>query len=89
MPETIYAGFDVSSEDPNFSTKGPCSNRRILCIFFQVVKEPIGYLSYLLVRVVELCTGAGLPKLRYILLEPELENSSKNPGRQNYEKFKS
>ena len=37
----------------------------------------------------ELCTGAGVPELRYILpeLEPELENSSKNSGRQNYEKL--
>ena len=37
----------------------------------------------------ELC--AGEPDLRYILLEPEpepeLENSSKNSGRQNYEKL--
>ena len=30
-----------------------------------------------------------MPELRYILLEPEpeLENSSKNSGRQNYEKL--
>ena len=27
------------------------------------------------------------PELRYILLEPELGNSSKNSGRQNYEKL--
>ena len=39
--------------------------------------------------LLELCTGAGVPELRYILLEPEpeLENSSKNSGRQNYEKL--
>ena len=39
--------------------------------------------------IIELCTGAGVPELRYILLEPEpeLENSSKNCGRQNYEKL--
>ena len=38
---------------------------------------------------VELCTGAGVPELRYIFLEPEpeLENSSKNSGRQNYGKL--
>ena len=28
-----------------------------------------------------------MPELRYILLEPELENSSINSGRQNYEKL--
>ena len=39
--------------------------------------------------VVELCTGAGAPELRHILLEPEpeLENFRKNSGRQNYEKL--
>jgi hypothetical protein len=34
---------------------------------------------------VELCTG--VPELRHILPEPELENSGKNSGRQNYEKL--
>ena len=38
---------------------------------------------------IELCTGAGVPEpeLPYILLEPEPEYSSKNSGRQNYEKL--
>ena len=38
-------------------------------------------------NAIELCTGAGVPELRYILPERELENSSKNSGRQNYEKL--
>ena len=40
-------------------------------------------------KQLELCTGAGVPEpeLRYILLEPELETSSKNSGTQNYEKL--
>ena len=37
--------------------------------------------------LLELCTGAGVPELRYILLESELENSSKNSARQTYEKL--
>jgi hypothetical protein len=37
----------------------------------------------------ELCAGTGVPEpeLRHILPEPELENSGKNSGRQNYEKL--
>jgi hypothetical protein len=38
---------------------------------------------------IELCAGVpeSEPELRHILLEPELENSGKNSGRQNYEKL--
>ena len=47
------------------------------------------YAILLLFLGVELGTGAGVaePEPRYILLEPEPENSSKNSGRQNYEKL--
>jgi hypothetical protein len=47
-------------------------------------------------EAVELCAGAGVPAYfagagvpepRHILPEPELENSGKNSGRQNYEKL--
>jgi hypothetical protein len=39
--------------------------------------------------LLELGAGAGVPEpeLRHILPEPELENSGKNSGRQNYEKL--
>ena len=44
-----------------------------------------------LILQVELGAGAGVPEpdseLRHILPEPELENSGKNSGRQNYEKL--
>jgi hypothetical protein len=35
----------------------------------------------------QLCAGAPEPELRHILPEPELENTSKNSGRQNDEKL--